>query len=262
MKIPIYQVDAFTSELFKGNPAAICPLKSWLPDKMMQEIAKENNLSETAFFINQNNIFDIRWFTPVAELDLAGHPTLAAAHVIINELNFKLNKIIFKTKINDTLTVTYKNNLFIMNFPSRPPKLEGNLELVSEALGKKPKTLLYHRDAIAVFDNEEDIKSISPNMEKLKKLDYPSVIITAPGNKVDFVSRNFAPKLGIPEDPVTGSAHCELIPYWSKILNKKKLFAHQISDRGGKLYCTHNEDRVTIGGEAITFLRGIIEIKI
>ena len=260
MKIPIFQVDAFTSELFKGNPAAVCPLDEWLPDNIMQEIAKENNLSETAFFINKNNLFNIRWFTPVAELDLAGHPTLATAHVIIKELNFKLDKIIFKTKIEDTLTVTHKDNLYIMNFPSRPPKLENNINLVAEALGKKPKTLLRHRDAVAVFDNEEDVRSISPNMEKLKKLDYPAVIVTAPGNKVDFVSRNFAPKLGIPEDPVTGSAHCELIPYWSKILNKKELFAHQISKRGGKIYCTHNEDRVTIGGEAITFLKGEIEI--
>ena len=260
MKIPIFQVDAFTSELFKGNPAAVCPLDEWLPDNIMQEIAKENNLSETAFFINKNNLFNIRWFTPVAELDLAGHPTLATAHVIIKELNFKLDKIIFKTKIEDTLTVTHKDNLYIMNFPSRPPKLENNINLVAEALGKKPKTLLRHRDAVAVFDNEEDVRSISPNMEKLKKLDYPAVIVTAPGNKVDFVSRNFAPKLGIPEDPVTGSAHCELIPYWSKILNKKELFAHQISKRGGKIYCTHNQDRVTIGGEAITFLKGEIEI--
>ena len=260
MKIPIFQVDAFTSELFKGNPAAVCPLERWLPDNTMQEIAKENNLSETAFFINKNNTFDIRWFTPVSELDLAGHPTLATAHVIIKELNFKLEKIIFKTKIGDILTVTQKDNLFIMNFPSRPPQLENNIKSVAEALGKKPKSLLRHRDAVAVFDNEEDIKSISPNMEKLKKLDYPAVIVTAPGNKVDFVSRNFAPKLGIPEDPVTGSAHCELIPYWSKILNKKELFAHQISERGGKLHCTLNEDRVTIGGEAITFLKGEIEI--
>ena len=260
MKIPIYQVDAFTSQLFKGNPAAVCPLTKWIPENIMQEIAKENNLSETAFFINKNNVFDIRWFTPVAELDLAGHPTLATAHVIIKELNLRLDKIIFKTKIGDTLTVTLNDNLFIMNFPSRPPELENNLELVAEALGKKPKSLLRHRDALAVFNNEEDIKSISPDMEKLKKLDYPAVIVTAPGDKVDFVSRNFAPKLGIPEDPVTGSAHCELIPYWSKILNKKQLFAHQVSERGGKLYCTLNEDRVTIGGEAITFLKGEIEI--
>ena len=260
MKIPIYQVDAFTSKVFKGNPAAVCPLNEWLPDDIMQEIAKENNLSETAFFINKKDVFDIRWFTPLSELDLAGHPTLATAHVIIEELNLKLKKIIFKTKIGDTLIVTKNENLMKMDFPSRPPKIYDNIELVSEALRKKPLTLLRHRDAVAIFENEEDIKSITPDMEKLKKLDCPAVIVTAPGNKVDFVSRNFAPKLGIPEDPVTGSAHCELIPYWSKILNKKELLAYQISDRGGKLYCTHNGDRVTIGGEAVTFLRGEIEI--
>ena len=147
-----------------------------------------------------------------------------------------------------------------MDFPSRNPEIENNIDKVADALGKKPKELYLHRDAVAVFENEKDIKNISPNMEKLKKLDYPAVIITAPGNNVDFVSRNFAPKLGIPEDPVTGSAHCELIPYWSRILDKKNLIAHQISKRGGKLYCTYNNDRVTIGGNAVTFLRGEIEI--
>ena len=171
-----------------------------------------------------------------------------------------INTIIFKTKINDTLKVTYEDNLYLMDFPARNPKIEKNIDKVADALGKRPKELYRHRDAVAVFDKEEDISSIHPDMEKLNNLDYPAVIITAPGNKVDFVSRNFAPKLGIPEDPVTGSAHCELIPYWSRVLNKKYLIANQISERGGKLYCTYNNDRVTIGGNAITFLRGEIEI--
>ena len=169
MKIPIYQVDAFTSEVFKGNPAAVCPLKEWLPDEIMQKIAQENNLSETAFFVNKEDSFDIRWFTPVSELDLAGHPTLATAHVIIEELNLKFDKIIFKTKIGDSLIVSKKNNLLIMNFPSRPPELYNNIELVSEALRKKPLALFRHRDAVAVFENEDDIKSINPDMEKLKE---------------------------------------------------------------------------------------------
>ena len=147
-----------------------------------------------------------------------------------------------------------------MDFPSRDPRVDKNIDQVAEALGSRPKKLYRHRDAVAIFDNEDEIKNIYPNMDKLKNLDYSSVIVTAKGNKIDFVSRNFAPKLGIPEDPVTGSAHCELIPYWSKTLNKKELLAHQISKRGGKLYCTHNGDRGTIGGEAITFLRGEIEI--
>jgi predicted PhzF superfamily epimerase YddE/YHI9 len=231
MKIPIYQVDAFTSKIFEGNPAAVCPLKQWISEDIMQNIAQENNLSETAFFVKKDNNFEIRWFTPVAELDLAGHPTLASAHVI-----------------------------YLMDFPSRDPRVDKNIDQVAEALGSRPKKLYRHRDAVAIFDNEDEIKNIYPNMDKLKNLDYSSVIVTAKGNKIDFVSRNFAPKLGIPEDPVTGSAHCELIPYWSKTLNKKELLAHQISKRGGKLYCTHNGDRVTIGGEAITFLRGEIEI--
>ena len=260
MKIPLYQVDAFTSKIFNGNPAAVCPLEDWIDDDIMQKIAQENNLSETAFFVKNKSEFEIRWFTPLSELDLAGHPTLATAHVILQELKFDIKELIFHTKIKDILKVTYKENLYIMDFPSRNPKIENNLEKVTDALGKRPKELYRHRDAVAVFENEEDIKFMSPNMEKVKKLDYPAVIITAPGKKVDFVSRNFAPKLGIPEDPVTGSAHCELIPYWSKKLKKKELLARQISERGGELYCTDNDDRVTIGGKAVTFLRGEIEI--
>ena len=260
MKIPIYQVDAFTSNIFEGNPAAVCPLKEWINENTMQNIAQENNLSETAFFVRRDNDFEIRWFTPLAELDLAGHPTLASAHIILKELSIDLDKLIFRTKINDTLNVTRNDNKYLMDFPSREPEIDNNIDQITEALGSKPKELYRHRDAVAVFDTEEEVKSIYPNMEKLKNLEYPAVIVTARGNNVDFVSRNFAPKLGIPEDPVTGSAHCELIPYWSKVLNKKELLAHQISQRGGKLYCTHNGDRVTIGGEAVTFLRGEIEI--
>ena len=260
MKIPIYQVDAFTSTLFEGNPAAVCPLRNWIDKDIMQKIAQENNLSETAFFVKKDNIFEIRWFTPVAELDLAGHPTLATTHVILKELKINLEKVVFKTNINDTLNVAYRDNLYLMDFPSRDPRVENNIDKIADALGRKPKELYKHRDAVAIFDTEDDIRNLYPDMEKLKKLDYPAVIVTAVGNNVDFVSRNFAPKLGIPEDPVTGSAHCELIPYWSKTLNKKELLAHQISNRGGKLYCTHQGDRVTIGGEAITFMRGEIEI--
>ena len=260
MKIPIYQVDAFASVIFKGNPAAVCPLKEWLPDQVMQNIAMENNLSETAFFIEDNGIYHIRWFTPKAELDLAGHPTLATAHIILNELDKNINTINFQTKIGDTLKVNLDKNLYIMDFPSRPPKNINEIEILYEALGKKPRELLAHRDLIVIFDNEEEIKSIIPNMSKLMQLSYPSIVISAIGNEVDFVSRNFAPKLGIPEDPVTGSSHCELIPYWSKILNKNEMIAHQLSERGGEIYCGYNNERVSLGGEAITFLRGEIEI--
>ena len=260
MKIPIYQVDAFTSKIFKGNPAAVCPLKEWLPDKIMQHIAMENNLSETAFFIEESDIFHIRWFTPKTELDLAGHPTLASAHILINEYKKNYKSLIFKTKIGDTLNVSINKNLYLMNFPSRPPKIVEDTRDIYEALGKKPVELLAHRDLVAVFDNQNDILSINPDLEKLKKLDYPSVVVTALGDDSDFVSRNFAPKLGIPEDPVTGSSHCELIPYWSKKLNKKDMIALQISERGGKIYCTDKNDRVIIGGEAVTFFRGEIDL--
>jgi len=261
LKIPIYQVDAFASEIFKGNPAAVCPLKEWLPDQTMQNIAMENNLSETAFFIEDNNIYHIRWFTPKSELDLAGHPTLATAHVLLNELKKENDTIIFKTKLGDTLNVSFNENIYSMDFPSRPPKIINNKNLVYDVLGRMPVELLAHRDLIAVFENQKDIKSINPNLEKLMKLDYPSVVITAKGDESDFVSRNFAPKLGIPEDPVTGSSHCELIPYWSEKLNKKEMIAIQISERGGKIHCVDMNDRVLIGGEAITFFRGEIELS-
>ena len=261
MKIPIYQVDAFTSELFKGNPAAVCPLKEWLPDQIMQNIAMENNLSETAFFIEDNNFFHIRWFTPKVELDLAGHPTLATAHILLNELKKENDTFTFKTKIGDTLEVSINENIYLMNFPSRPPEFIDDNSLVYDALGANPIELLAHRDLIAVFENQNIIKSISPDLEKLKKLNYPSVVITSKGDDSDFVSRNFAPKLGIPEDPVTGSSHCELIPYWSRKLNQKEMVALQISERGGKIICTDMNDRVLIGGEAITFFKGEIELS-
>ncbi len=260
MKIPIYQVDAFASEIFKGNPAAVCPLKEWLPDQTMQNIAMENNLSETAFFVKEGDIFYIRWFTPKAELDLAGHPTLATAHILINEYKNNIRSLTFKTKIGDILNVSIDKNIYLMDFPSRPPKVVKGTSDIFDALGKIPIELLAHRDLIAVFENQEDISSINPNLEKLKKLDYPSVVVTSIGNNSDFVSRNFAPKLGIPEDPVTGSSHCELIPYWSRKLNKKQMIAIQISERGGKIHCTDNNKRVYIGGEAVTFFRGEIDL--
>ena len=261
MKIPIYQVDAFTSQIFHGNPAAVCPLDEWLPDDIMQKIAMENNLSETAFFIESNNKIDIRWFTPKAELDLAGHPTLATAHVILKELNKKIDNLVFETKLGDTLKVTIENDLYLMDFPSRPPKTVNYNNVIYETLGKRPIETLAFRDLIVVYANQRDIASINPDLEKIKKIDYPSIVITAKGDVVDFVSRNFAPKLGIPEDPVTGSSHCELIPYWSNKLNKKEMIALQISERGGKIHCTDKNERVLIGGEAITFFRGEIELS-
>ena len=258
MKIPIFQVDAFANSKFTGNPAAVCPLNYWLDTDTMQRIAEENNLSETAFFVANGENFDIRWFTPKAEMDLAGHPTLAAAHVILNELNFDLKLVRFKTQACEYLTVSNNDGIFTMDFPSWPPKPARGIELMADALGAYPSNLLAKRDLIAVFENESDIKSIQPNHLKLLNFNNPGVCVTAPGNDVDFVSRFFAPRLGILEDPVTGSAHCQLIPYWAKRLAKSSLVAIQLSSRGGKIFCNYLGDRVEIGGYAVTFMRGEI----
>ena len=256
-KIKIYQVDAFTSDLFTGNPAAVCPLENWLPDELMQSIALENNLSETAFFINKENKLFIRWFTPIVEMNLCGHATLAAAHVIFTEMDFKFDNIEFNTITGDTLKVVRNKNILSMNFPSHEPKeVNHNLEEISNALGVCPTFFLYFDYGLAVFKNEEEIIKINPNFNALENLSYDGIIVTSPGENVDFVSRFFGPKLGIKEDPVTGGAHCELIPYWSKRLNKKDMIARQLSKRGGELYCSYLGDRVIIGGKATTYMQG------
>ena len=256
MRIPIYQIDAFSSQPFKGNPAAVCPLKEWLPDEVMQSIAMENNLSETAFFIKNEDQYDIRWFAPKIEIDLAGHPTLATAHVIFNEMNHQGDRIIFNSKIGDTLDVTRNKDIISMNFPSRPPKKIYKKELIEEAIGVEVEEFYENRDGLAVVANEEIVKNLSPSMDKISKLDYIGLIVTSRGENVDFVSRFFAPQIGVPEDPVTGSAHCELIPLWAEKLNKNKLTAKQLSSREGTLYCEYLNDRVIIGGEAVTVLSG------
>ena len=256
MRIPIYQIDAFSSQPFKGNPAAVCPLKEWLPDEVMQSIAMENNLSETAFFIKNEDQYDIRWFAPKIEIDLAGHPTLATAHVIFNEMNHQGDSITFNSTIGDTLDVTRNKDIISMNFPSRPPKKIYKKELIEEAIGVEVEEFYENRDGLAVVANEEIVTNLSPSMDKISKLDYIGLIVTSRGENVDFVSRFFAPQIGVPEDPVTGSAHCELIPLWAEKLNKNKLIAKQLSSREGTLYCEYLNDRVIIGGEAVTVLSG------
>ena len=256
-RVKIYQVDAFASELFAGNPAAVCPLTTWLPDNIMQSIAMENNLSETAFFIIKDDKFFIRWFTPKVEIDLAGHPTLATAHIIFNEIFPEKDNIQFHTKVGDILNVSRNKNILSMDFPSyHPVPQESKLEEVSAALKSSPSKFLFSRYGMAVYKSENEILNISPNFDKLERLQYNGIIVTAPGNKCDFVSRFFAPKFGILEDPVTGSAHCELIPYWAKILKKQDMLARQLSSRGGELHCSNLEGRVIIGGEAITYMHG------
>ncbi len=255
--LKIYQVDNFTSNLFTGNPAAVCPLKNWLPEDIMQSIAMENNLSETAFFIQEKEKFFIRWFTPTVEIDLCGHATLAAAHVLFSEMGNRQENIEFHTKIGDTLNVFRDKDILKMDFPSHTPKAtDQNLEEISSALGVCPSSFFFCNYGMAVFDNEQDIIDVTPKFNKIMNLKYDGIIVTAPGDSVDFVSRFFGPKLGIPEDPVTGSVHCELIPYWSNRLSKADMIARQLSKRGGELYCSHQGDRVMIGGRAITYLRG------
>jgi PhzF family phenazine biosynthesis protein len=256
-KIRIYQIDAFASEIFSGNPAAVCPLNDWLPDQTMQSIAAENNLSETAFFIHKNEEFFIRWFTPKIEIGLCGHATLASAHVLYSELEFKKDNVEFHTKAGDLLKVTRDNDIISMDFPSHVPKqCDCDLNEIGTALGAKPiafETAMY---GLAIFKNEQEILDLEPNFHAINNLAYDGIIVTAPGNNVDFVSRFFGPKLGIPEDPVTGGAHCSLIPYWSNRLAKNNLIARQLSERGVELYCEQRGDRVRIGGRAITYLRG------
>ncbi|MVN91054.1 PhzF family phenazine biosynthesis protein [Mucilaginibacter aquatilis] len=261
MKIPIYQVDAFTSDLFGGNPAAVCPLQDWLPEATMQNIAAENNLAETAFFVKTQNGYHLRWFTPELEIDLCGHATLAAAHVIFTELNYTGSLIHFETEKAGILTVSKNGERYTLDFPSRPPHPaempDGLLEGVN---GKIPKAVLRSRDYFLVYENEQDIVDMKPNHIALAKVDTIGVIVTAPGKDADFVSRFFAPGAGVPEDPVTGSAHCNLIPYWAERLDKTELHAYQLSARKGELWCELKGDRVLMSGNAVTYLKGDIYI--
>jgi len=259
MKIPIYQVDAFTEKLFRGNPAAVCPLEKWLDEDLMQSIAAENNLSETAFYVRRGNGFEIRWFTPKVEIDLAGHPTLATAHVIFNHRGYNGDEITFFSKRGE-LKVTKMNDMIQLDFPAAEPKKVSPPEALINGLGKTPKEVLKSRDYLAVFDSEKEVLSLKPDFPTLSKLDCLGIIATANGERSDFVSRFFAPNAGINEDPVTGSAHTLLIPFWAKQLKKNKLHALQVSERGGELFCEFNGDRVYIGGKAVTYLIGEIEV--
>lgn len=259
MRLPLYVVDAFTSRTFGGNPAAVCPLDKWLPETLMQSIASENNLSETAFFVPRGADYELRWFTPVAEIDLAGHPTLATAWTILDKLGAKRDELVFHTKIGDRLVVTREGDRLAMDFPSRPPapKAIGD---AAEALRAKPTEVLAARDGFVVLESEDEVRALAPDMAKVAALDCMAVIATAPGKDCDFVSRFFAPKHNIPEDPVTGSAHCTLIPYWAKRLGKTEMFARQVSKRGGEIWCRHRGERVTIAGHCAPYLEGHIEI--
>ncbi|MCE9597454.1 MAG: PhzF family phenazine biosynthesis protein [Spirochaetia bacterium] len=260
MKISMYQVDAFASSVFRGNPAAVCPLDAWIPDSIMQSIAMENNLAETAFFVSRGNEFEIRWFTPAVEIALCGHATLASAFVA-NRIGKMADRICFQSK-SGPLYVEKQNDLYSLNFPARVigPSMEIT-EAVSDCLGKRPLKLFSSEpNLLAIFDSEDEIRNLAPDFRAMKALASHGIIVSAPGKQYDFVSRFFAPGVGVDEDPVTGSAHCTLIPYWASELKKKNLKAFQASSRGGELICEFLEDRVTFAGTGSLYLEGIISI--
>jgi len=261
MRLPIYQVDAFTDRLFGGNPAAVCPLEAWLPDATMQAIAAENNLSETAFFVRDGSDYALRWYTPTIEVDLCGHATLAAAYVITGFLEPQRQSVGFHTRKAGTLVVTRRADLLVMDFPARPATpCDAPPDLLA-ALGGTPREVLRARDHLIVYDSADEIAKLQPDLDALAKVDCWAAIVTAPGEDgIDFVSRFFAPAQGVPEDPVTGSSHCTLAPYWAKRLDKTELEARQLSRRGGALRCTLNGDRVSIAGRAALYLEGQISL--
>jgi len=265
MKIPVYHIDAFASRPFQGNPAAICPLESWLPDATLQAIAGEHNLSETAYYVARGGHYELRWFTPEVEVDLCGHATVASAHVILDLRREVAGKrVTFQSKSGELGVDRISENgtvLYALDFPSRPPQPVAESTALGQALGAVPQQVLKARDYLCVFGSEDEVLALKPDAAKLKALDCFAVIVTAPGKDCDFVSRFFAPAKGVDEDPVTGSAHCTLIPYWAERLGKTKLFARQRSQRGGELWCEHRGNRVSIAGRAVKFSEGTIELE-
>lgn len=261
MKLPLYQIDAFTGRLFGGNPAAVVPLDEWLPDATLAAIAAENNLAETAFVIPRLEVVPLRWFTPEMEVDLCGHATLASAHVLLRYYRPAASQVVFDTRSGE-LPVARDGDLLRMDFPARPGTHEAVTGDLATALGRRPRETYRARDLMAVFDSEAEVRDLQPDFQRIAALGAFAVIATAPGDKVDFVSRFFAPRAGIPEDPATGSSHCTLVPYWSARLDKDKLHARQLSARGGELYCELRDDRVVIGGRTVEYLRGEIDLAV
>lgn len=260
MKLRLFHVDAFTSKLFHGNPAGVCPLETWLPDAQLQAIAAENNLPETAFFVRRGSEYHLRWFTPTQEADLCGHATLASAYVLFTESSHRGDEVVFQSRAG-TLKVYREGDRLTLDFPSwKVQEVPANAD-VARALGREPQALFSNaRDYLALFASEQEVAAVDPQMERLRWLDREAVICTAPGTDVDFVSRYFAPQVGIPEDPVTGSAHCALAPFWAERLRKSSLSARQISPRGGSLFCRLEGERVLISGACVKYLDGTLEL--
>lgn len=261
MNLPIYQVDAFASKVFEGNPAAVCPLDEWLPDELLQKIAEENNLSETAFFVASAEGIKLRWFTPKAEVDLCGHATLAAAHVLFQHLAYPGAEIKFQT-ISGELIVGKTDTGYAMDFPaSKLTPIDPPADLL-QGLGVKPAAVFSAFDYVVLLDNEDAVRNLNPQFASWLNLDLRGVVVTAMADdeNTDFVSRCFFPKLNVNEDPVTGSAHCELAPYWAEQLNKSQLIARQLSNRSGLVCCEVKGDRVILVGNAVDYLSGQITL--
>ena len=261
MNVPIWQVDAFADAVFAGNPAAVCVLDDWLEDRVLQAIAAENNLSETAFLVRSGAGFDLRWFTPTTEVALCGHATLAAAKVLFDLRGWPEPEIRFQTRKRGVLTVAKRGDWLEMDFPALPAKPVATPAGLDAALGAASRQVLASaEDWLVVLDNEATVRGLKPDFAALEKFDCRCVVPTARGAAVDFVSRAFAPRFGIPEDPVTGSAHCVLAPYWAEILGKSELHAFQVSARGGEIFCRMAGDRVKLAGRAAVYLEGTIHV--
>jgi PhzF family phenazine biosynthesis protein len=260
MDLPLYQVDAFASRLFAGNPAAVCPLERWLEPALLQAIAAENNLSETAYFVRTGEVYELRWFTPKVEVDLCGHATLASAFVILEYLDPEKSEVRFQTRSGELRVSRAGQGMLALDFPARPPVRCADSAALSEALGRPPRELWESRDYMALYDSEDEVRALAPDMARLAAVDHFAVIVTAPGRDADFVSRFFAPAKGIAEDPVTGSAHTTLTPYWAQRLGKTSLRALQVSERGGELHCEHRGERVSIAGRVAPYLKGTITV--
>lgn len=254
-----YIVDAFTDKVFHGNQAAVCVLDHWLPEETMMNITKENNFSETAFTVKEGNMYHLRWFTPGGEINLCGHATLACAYVLLNFYIPQINSVVFST-LSGKLVVTKKGEMLEMEFPVYSLKKVNATQEIADAIGKMPKEVYLGRDLLCVYDDESIVRSLLPDMEKVRNLEGLLLHVTAPGKNTDCVSRSFAPKLNVIEDPVCGSGHCHIAPYWSDKLQKKEIVAYQASERGGTLYCRMDRDKIFLAGKAILF--SVCDLKI
>lgn len=260
MKITLYHVDAFTDQIFSGNPAAVCVMPEWLSDDHLHNIAKENNLPVTAFVVRENNAYHIRWITPEYELDICGHGSLSAGYVVFNYIDSSLQRVDLHSR-SEVLPVIRNGDLVMLNFPAKNIEL-CSLPLLEKGLGLAPKEIYQHKNerCIAVFNTEQEVKQLKPDMQILKKLAHRGISVTAPGISVDFVSRTFYPQKTISEDPATGASHCLLVPYWASKLNKTDFHARQVSQRGGEIFCQYQGDRVLISGKVVLYMQGIITL--